>query len=215
MVKLAKDLRKKDYIVRILGEGSAGGNITHPAAVRDPINTVFSILKLLLYKDMFKTWCDKSGQEGSYQDNYNLKDIITTLPSFITTSSYDDRAIMQIATEDHTLLKKKYEEIYLLEWEKQKNYLKDNFDIHSWREVNYETTAEKFGFGPTFRSGFQRGGLKILFANEEGKETDYIWMRGSGTEPVFRILADCTGNDSKRETWFLDWHRSMIEKADK
>ncbi len=215
VVNLAQDLREQGYIVRILGEGSNGGNITHPAAVRDPINTVFSILKLLLFKDLFRIWNEKSGNLNSYKDSYGIKDILTTLPPFTSTSAYNDRAIMRITTDDHTLLKKRYEEVFLLEWEKQKDYLKENFGIHSWREVNYETTAEKFGFGPTFRSGLQNGGLKIIFSDKEGKDTDYIWMRGSGTEPVFRILADCTGNDSKREAWLLDWHRSMIEKADK
>ena len=215
VVNLAQDLRKQGYIVRILGEGSNGGNITHPAAVRDPINTVFSILKLLLFKDLFKKWSEKSGNSDSYIDTYGIKDILATLPLFTTTSAYNDSAIMRISTNDHILLKQRYEEIFLIEWDNQKVYLKKNFGISSWREVNYEIKDEKTGFGPTFRSGLQKGGLKIIFSDEEGRDTDYIWMRGSGTEPVFRILADCTGNDSKRETWLLGWHRSMIEKADK
>ena len=215
VVNLAQDLRKQGYIVRILGEGSNGGNITHPAAVRDPINTVFSILKLLLFKDLFKKWSEKSGNSNSYIDSYGIKDILATLPLFTTTSAYNDSAIMRISTNDHILLKQRYEEIFLIEWDNQKVFLKKNFGISSWREVNYEIKDEKTGFGPTFRSGLQKGGLKIIFSDEEGRDTDYIWMRGSGTEPVFRILADCTGNDSKRETWLLGWHRSMIEKADK
>ncbi|MCK5201602.1 MAG: hypothetical protein KAR21_24780, partial [Spirochaetales bacterium] len=214
VVNLAQDLRKQGYIVRILGEGSNGGNITHPAAVRDPINTVFSILKLLLFKDLFKKWSEKSGNSNSYIDSYGIKDILATLPLFTTTSAYNDSAIMRISTNDHILLKQRYEEIFLIEWDNQKVFLKKNFGISSWREVNYEIKDEKTGFGPTFRSGLQKGGLKIIFSDEEGRDTDYIWMRGSGTEPVFRILADCTGNNSKREKWLLDWHRTMIEKAD-
>ena len=66
-----------------------------------------------------------------------------------------------------------------------------------------------------FRSGLEKGGLKIIFSNKEGLDTDYIWMRGSGTEPVFRVLADCMGKNTKREEWLLKWHRSMIERADK
>lgn len=215
VVNLAQDLRDQGYIVRILGEGSNGGNITHPAAVRDPINTVFSIIKLMLFKDLFRIWSEKSGHLDNYNDSYGIKDILTTLPSFTTTSAYDDRAIMRITTNDHILLKQRYEDIFLTEWDKQKIYLEENFGIYSWREINYEIKDEKTGFGPTFRSGLQKGGLKIIFSDKEGRDTDYIWMRGSGTEPVFRILADCTGNDSKRETWLLDWHRFMIEKADK
>ncbi len=215
VVNLAHDLREKGYLVRILGEGSNGGNITHPAAVRDPINTVFSILKLLLFKDLFKIWMKKSDQLKRYKESYGIQDILSTLPSFRTTSAYDDRAIMRITTDDHSILKQRYENIFLSEWENKKSYLLENFGIYSWKEINYEVKIEKTGFGPSFRSGLQTGGLKIVFSDDNGIDTDYIWMRGSGTEPVFRILADCTSNNSKRETWLLDWHRSMIEKADK
>ena len=215
VVNLAHDLREQGYLVRILGEGSNGGNITHPAAVRDPINTVFSILKLLLFKDLFKIWCKKSDQSDNYKENFGIKDILSTLPPFTTTSAYDDRAIMRITSNDHSILKQRYEDIFLSEWESKKSYLSESFGIYSWREINYEIKDEKTGFGSDFRSGLQTGGLKIVFSDREGIDTDYIWMRGSGTEPIFRILADCTGNDSRREAWLLDWHRSIIERADK
>ncbi|MBO7094292.1 MAG: hypothetical protein J6W33_05255, partial [Spirochaetia bacterium] len=45
VVNLAAKLRKQGYTVRFLGEGSNGGNITHPATVRDPLNTIISIIK--------------------------------------------------------------------------------------------------------------------------------------------------------------------------
>ncbi len=219
VVNLAKELRKKGYLVRILGEGSNGGNITYPAAVRDPINTVFSVIKLILFKDLFKLWCKLSGQEDNYmtkyKSGYGISDVLATLPSFTTTSAYNDNAIMKITTSDHRKLKKNYEEIFLKDWDQKKDILKEDFEILSWREVNYEIQDEKTGFGQNFRSGMEKGGLKIIFSGKDGIDTDYIWMRGSGTEPVFRILADCIGNDPKREEWLLKWHRSMIERADK
>ena len=87
--------------------------------------------------------------------------------------------------------------------------------FYNYREINYEGENETNGFGSEYRSGLETGGLKIIFSDTNGKDTDFIWMRGSGTEPVFRILADCSGSDNKRETWLLNWHRSMIEIADK
>ena len=48
VVNRAAELRAQNYTVRILGEGSNGGNITHPASVRDPLNTIFAILKFFL-----------------------------------------------------------------------------------------------------------------------------------------------------------------------
>ncbi len=215
VVNLAKSLRKKGYRVRILGEGSNGGNITFPASVRDPINTIFSIVKLLLFKDLFEVWCSKSGNSHLYRDNYGIRDIIESLPSFTTTSAYDNRAIMKINSADHALLKKRYEEIFPLEWEKNKLFLKETFGICGWKEINYEGEEEKSGFGPAFRSGSEKGGLKIIFSDAAGEDTDYIWMRGSGTEPVFRILADCKGNNPEREEWLLKWQRTIIEKADR
>ena len=44
VVNLAREIRSQGYTVRILGEGSNGGTITYPAAVRDPLNTIFALL---------------------------------------------------------------------------------------------------------------------------------------------------------------------------
>lgn len=221
VVTLAQTLRESGYTVRILGEGSNGGNITHPAKVRDPINTVFSLLKILLYKipgtehDLFRLWCSLSGREEKYTESYTLSDVIETLPEYVTTNAYEKRAIMRIDSTDHGALKARYEKVFIKEWESKRDFLKKEFDIYSWKEVNYEGINAVVGTGSKYRSGKETGGLKIIFSDKNGEETDYIWMRGSGTEPVFRILADCTGTDKKREDWLLNWHRQMIEKADK
>ncbi|MDD3822811.1 MAG: phosphoglucomutase, partial [Sphaerochaetaceae bacterium] len=60
-----------------------------------------------------------------------------------------------------------------------------------------------------------RGGLKIIFADRLGNDSDFIWMRGSGTEPVFRIMADASGNDRSRHDYLLAWQRSLVESADR
>ncbi len=221
VVNLAEKLRKDGYTVRILGEGSNGGNITHPAKVRDPVNTLYAILKLLLYKDsssgknLFKLWCELSGSEDKYRDKFSLQDIIDTLPKFVTTSAYEKQAVMKIETKDHRILKERYESVFLKEWDKKREYLGKRFGITNWKEINYEGTEAKTGTGSEFRTGRATGGLKIIFTDSKGRETDYIWMRGSGTEPVFRVLADCEGEDTEREKWLLNWHREMIKQADK
>ncbi len=53
VVQLADQLRDKGYTVRLLGEGSNGGNITHPSKVRDPLNTLVSLIKLLTSETLF------------------------------------------------------------------------------------------------------------------------------------------------------------------
>jgi phosphoglucomutase len=39
-------------------------------------------------------------------------------------------------------------------------------------------------------------------------------MRGSGTEPVFRVMADVKGTDMKKEQELLQWQRRMVLEAD-
>jgi len=47
VVSCAEKLRAQGWIVRILGEGSNGGNITYPSKVRDPLSTLGSMIRLL------------------------------------------------------------------------------------------------------------------------------------------------------------------------
>lgn len=232
VVTLATRLRREGYRVRILGEGSNGGNITHPSTVRDPINTLFSLIKLLRLppgnsgKTLFQLWMDKKREhQGKTEGNASfdsssvpafpaLKEIIQSLPPYATTNAFEPEAKLGINTSDQALLKKRWEEIFLREWEEKKDHLKNHFGFDSWEEINYEGSQEKHGFGPEYRSGREKGGLKMLFKDEEELPRGFIWMRGSGTEPVFRILADYRGGDREKEGELLAWQREMVQKAD-
>ncbi|MDR1839864.1 MAG: phosphatidylglycerol lysyltransferase [Treponema sp.] len=222
VVGLARRLRKEGYVVRILGEGSAGGNITHPSAVRDPLNTVLAIVKLLSVRSfsdksgLFEIWCRCSGQMEKYRDDFNLADIIESLPKFATTPAYSKDAVLRIKTPDHGVLKDRYQQIFLREWENQKDELKTRFGFYGWEAIAYNGMDEKRSLSRFGDAG--RGGLKINFLNKEGKAAAYIWMRGSGTEPVFRIMADVESHkeeDSQIEKFLLEWQSRMIKDADK
>lgn len=220
VVNLATQKRREGYKVRILGEGSNGGNITHPAAVRDPLNTISAIMKLLMLTSedgvpgLFEIWCQKSNQMDKYKDSFTLSDVIKTLPQYVTTSAYEDRAILKIKSESHAVLKENYEKIFLKEWELKKEELKSRFGITQWLELNTEGTDEKIGMGHQTRSGAQTGGLKIRLEDSEGNASAYLWMRGSGTEPVFRVLVDSKSDSLDKEAYLLKWHTQMIKEAD-
>lgn len=215
VVNLARRLRKEGYIVRILGEGSNGGNITHPSAVRDPLSTVFAAAKLLCLEGPFQLWLKVSGQSGGAGGNRTtLAGVLQSLPKFITTSAYEPEAIMRIRTTDHAVVKANYETVFTAAWTEKKSELKRKYGIVSWQEINTEGTEERYGFGPEYRTGRENGGLKIQFYCVEGRPIAYIWMRGSGTEPVFRVLADVEGDRREMERELLYWHREMIEAAD-
>ena len=197
VVNLAAKLRKQGYTVRFLGEGSNGGNITHPATVRDPLNTIISIIK-------YASLTGRSWEE-----------MIADLPQFRTTSTDDALAKMKISCTDHGALKLQYEDVFRAEWEAKKQELADRFGITSWREINTIGTESYVGVGAEARKAGVKGGLKILFSNREGKDIAFIWMRGSGTEPVFRILADIESSNPDDERYLINWQHHLVEEADK
>ncbi|MDR2103721.1 MAG: phosphatidylglycerol lysyltransferase [Treponema sp.] len=218
VVSLARKLREQGYRVRILGEGSAGGNITHPAAVRDPINTAAALVKLLTLrsvdtkKGLFELWCSLSDKTEFYRPDFSLSDVIASLPAFITTGAYTPEALLRVKTADHSLLKSRYQRVFLREWEERKESLRLRYGICGWEAAAYIGTEEKRGLADFGEAG--RGGLRIIFTNKAGNETAAIWMRGSGTEPVFRILADTEGSDKRTERDLIEWQHRMVTEAD-
>jgi phosphoglucomutase len=222
VVGLARKLREEGFIVRILGEGSAGGNITHPSAVRDPINTVLAIVKLLSVRStegrpgLFEHWCRLSGY--AYREDFSLSDIIASLPPFESTPAYSPDAVLRIKTKDHSLLKDRYQQIFLREWEGRKDEFKTRCGFCSWQAIAYNGLAEKRDISRFGEAG--KGGLKINFLDGEGRAAAYIWMRGSATEPVFRIMADVECLPERKSAWerlerdLLLWQRRMIMEAD-
>ncbi|GHV78064.1 phosphoglucomutase [Spirochaetia bacterium] len=218
VVGLARRLREQGYTVRILGEGSAGGNITHPSAVRDPINTVLSLIKLLTIrsegdrKGFFELWCDLSDQAETYRPDFTLADIIAALPAFVTTGAYTPEALLQVHTTDHGLLKSRYQQVFLREWEARKASLLLRYGITGWEAAAYKGMEEKRGITDFSVAG--RGGLKVSFINKAGHASACIWMRGSGTEPVFRVMADVAGSDKRIERALIEWQRTMVREAD-
>jgi phosphoglucomutase len=218
VVGLARKLRERGYTVRILGEGSAGGTITHPSAVRDPMDTLLALVKLLTVrsqgdkKGFFELWCDLSDKAETYRPDFSLSDIIAALPAFVTTGSYTPEAALQVSCPDHGLLKDRYQRIFLRDWEERKGQLKSRYGISGWEAAAYTGQEEKRGLSRFGDAG--RGGLRIIFTNEGGREIAVLWMRGSGTEPVFRIMADTEGSDKRLERDLIEWQRRMVQEAD-
>jgi phosphoglucomutase len=218
VVGLARKLREKGYTVRILGEGSNGGAIIHPAAVRDPINTIFSLVKLLSVRSregrpgFFEIWCDLSEQAETWQPNFSLGDIIASLPAFVSTPTSSPESQIQVRSRDHGALKDRYQELFLRDWEERKELLKTRYGIRGWEAVAYNGTEERRGISRFGEAG--RGGLKINFLNSAGIPAACIWMRGSATEPVFRIMADVEGSDKRMERNLIEWQRRLVTEAD-
>ncbi|MDR0290350.1 MAG: phosphatidylglycerol lysyltransferase [Treponema sp.] len=217
VVGLARRLREEGWPVRIWGEGAAGGNITHPSAVRDPLHTVLALTKLLCLRTengkpgLFELWCKASGQAEKYHAAFDLGDIIATLPPFVTTGAYSQEAVLNVTTADHGALKSRYQAIFLREWEERKDELKSRYGIYGWEAAAYNGMEERKGIGNFGEAG--KGGLKICFTDNEGTAIASIWMRGSATEPVFRIMAD--GPQQQIERDLIEWQSRMTIAADR
>ena len=222
VVGLARQLRERGYQVRILGEGSNGGVITHPASVRDPLNTVTAILKLLYLPDSaagtatvpgpYRLWLERSGQADEYHPEFALCDVLASLPRFATTSVFEDRAALHVRTRDHGALKNAYEPLFRASWPALAAALAPALGPLTWKARYSAGTAEMDLHGRFGDSG--SGGLKIVLVDSSGAEAGFLWMRGSGTEPVFRIMADVRGSDMGLEALLLERHAALVREAD-
>ena len=213
VVNLAREKRQQGYTVRILGEGSNGGTITYPAAVRDPLNTIFALLKLLMMREsgLYEMWCTKSNQK--YNPDFTLTDVIASLPVYTTTGVSEPRAVLKVKTTDHAKLKANFQKAFEADWKKKASDLKKKYGIETWEAVITKGTVETRGVKDFSES--QKGGLKIIFKDKDSKPVAFIWMRGSGTEPVFRIMCDVKGDKPDMEKALLEWETELIKKADK
>ncbi|MDR3324801.1 MAG: phosphatidylglycerol lysyltransferase [Spirochaetaceae bacterium] len=220
VVALAQHLRDRGYIVRILGEGAAGGNITHPSAVRDPLSTVTALVKLWAIRrgaggrrrGFFEIWSERCGRGKSYADDFTLADVIESLPPFVTTNAYAPEAALAIASNDHSALKERYQTIFEREWELKKDVLQKKYAIAGYFASGFNGPDERCPI-KDWRS-VKKGGLKITFYDEAGVCAASLWMRGSGTENVFRVMADVDGNKPELERELLAWQRKMVQEAD-
>jgi phosphoglucomutase len=216
VVGLAAAMREKGYIVRILGEGSNGGNITHPSAVRDPLATLVALLKLLLVRGergragLFEIWARRSG--ARFRPDFGISEVLASLPAFATTSVFEDRAALKVRSADHAALKARYATIFEREWEARKAELQRRLGVVSWEAFATNGQAERRVGADFAASG--RGGLRVSLADASGRPLAFVWMRGSGTESVFRVMADAEGGRPEDEEYLLAWHTAMVREAD-
>jgi len=210
VISLANEMTKQGYNTRILGEGSNGGAIIPPSLVRDPINTLFALLKFFLIKheniSLFNYWLKANGKKEV--EHFSFSDIVKSLPCYATTPVASERAVLKCKIEDYKAFKLTFQKIFLNEWQKKCDELKNAYGIVSYRAFAYvgkETIEVTNDFSLT-----NKGGLKIIFYGENEEKIAFIWMRASGTEPVFRIMADIKNASEDDEKMLVEWEKKMI-----
>ena len=201
VVSLAAEKRRAGWQVRVAGEGPNGGNIIHPSRVRDPLNTLVTLIKLLGSKENFKKVTNLSTRAS-------LSGALAMLPLRTITEISSPEAKLSIKDGDLSRVKTNYLNRLPSEFASRKEVLNKEFKIYSYRVEQTE--------GIKLRVGAERplqGGLKVLFLNKEGQASDFIWMRSSRTEPFLRIIADAQGTHQRRHDYLLAWQRELILKS--
>ncbi|BCR21452.1 phosphoglucomutase [Borrelia sp. HM] len=206
LIEMADLLRNKGLIVKIFGEGSNGGNIIYPARVRDPLTTVFSIIKLLKIKQLYKIWCTLS--HNTYNEDYTLNDILNTINFYCNVEVSSEQAMLKINVKNQEILKSNYEKLLRKELKHNNNIFLQQLSIHSYEIINYEGITQN-----NIRTGDSSGGLKVLLKNQTNDIVASLWMRGSKTEPIFRVLSEVTYEHKNLLTSLLKFNKNLIQAA--
>lgn len=209
VVQRGQELRADGYCVPIVGEGSNGGIISHPCKVRDPMNTLLSLARLLSDEKLF--------QKVTRLQNSKLSIAlaIRSLEKRTITGSFSSKGKLNIKCDDHGLLKDAYEKHFAASFTKRKEELLEKYGIESYSIEQTEGTVVRHGGGRENRTSPYRGGYKVLLHDTQQRITDFMWMRGSGTEKIFRVMVDAQGDNQGRHDYLLAWHHSLIQAADK
>lgn len=207
VVTLSASLRSRGYTCRVCGEGSNGGNITYPAKVRDPLNSLMTFAKLWSVDGLYAFLMEKLGKHP--EDTPSLSSLVDALPSYMTTSAFSSDAVMHIRSTDYNRLKAEYEKLLSSEIDRM---MEGRFS--SWEERQYEGSEESIGMGTEYRAPDSTGGLKVQFYGSDGKAEAYLWLSKSRTEPVIRTMVDIKGSDKSLHDTLLEWQHSLVERAD-
>ncbi len=212
VVNLAREKRNLSYSVRILGEGSNGGNITYPSSVRDPLSSVFALIKLLAIKELSYLWYKNCGRENLWNENLTLSDLLESLPEYTTTGVSEERALLYVKAQDKGQLKEKFKILFEKEFIQRQNELKEKYLIEKYDAVLTNGTKEVKAADSWNNAS---GGLKVRFFDDSENQLAFIWMRPSGTESVFRVMCDVKGKNASMEKDLLEWETKLIYQADK
>lgn len=209
----ADELKAQGYSVPISGEGSNGGNILNGGTVRDPLMTLLSLLKFsqtrnkhglsALQRCLIKNNLESHSKVTPWELGFQL------LPAWHTTDAFEGDALMPVPKIEHEQLKQNYEQNLAQHFEKHPDFWTSK-GVTKLDFFSNEGTANISG--PGGRPPQSKGGLQIFLINEKGDKLGFLWMRGSGTEPVFRLVVDWFGSHADYLELFR-LHRELIQQS--
>ena len=213
VLAMAKAMKAKGYAVPISGEGSNGGNILDGGTVRDPLMTLLSLLKFSQAKtESGKTAADHCIEKSKLQFPDQVspwEKSFALLPNWNTTDAFEGDALMPVPKVEHEVLKTQYEKLLGEHFEGQPQFWKSK-GIASLKFVNNEGIQNIRG--PGGRPAPGKGGLQVFLCDEHEHAIGFLWMRGSGTEPVFRVVVDWKGPEDQYKL-LLELQRDLMARS--
>lgn len=208
VLALAKHLREEGYTVPLSGEGSNGGSILHPSTVRDPMMTLLALLRFSCLKDENGETALRRFARRTNCKATSIPEMLNCLPVWKTTDAFDSDALMPVPKVPHESLKRNWEGLVMKHFEEEPLFW-ESLGVKSVSIVSYE--GSRMITGPGGRPEPGKGGIAARFMGEN-RNLGFFWMRGSGTEPVFRLVVNW-GGDPAVYPRLLQLHRSLISKA--
>ncbi len=145
--------------------------------------------------------------------------LYSLLPVWHTTPVTAPEAKIEVGAIAHADLKSRMEHLLPSTVDAAIRLLEPVGAASHWEIRNFEGTTCRIGAGERDPEGDGTGGFAVWFYDENRKPFAFTWMRGSRTEPLFRVISDVRGipRDPPKSEAVLEslhsWFRSMIRTA--
>lgn len=145
--------------------------------------------------------------------------LYSLLPVWHTTPVTAPEAKIEVGTIAHADLKTRLENLLPGRVDAAIRLLRPVAEADRWEIRNFEGTACRIGAGERDPAGDGTGGFAVWFYDGRGKPFAFSWMRGSRTEPLFRVISDVRGipADPAASGAVLEslhsWFRSLIRAS--
>ncbi|NIZ40080.1 hypothetical protein PVA45_00910 [Entomospira entomophila] len=204
----AKHLRDQGLNIPIAGEGSNGGTIIYPSTVRDPLTTVLALLNVLFLSHNMGSALVLLQQKLKVSPAaWGVADLIDHLPQYATTSVVASDSLIQIKKTPFSL-KQRYLELLQQAWPQwQTDYTR--VSLHSFAVIHYEGIEQHAHLKEP-----ALGGMRVHLCDRDSNVIVALWLRGSKTEPVLRLMVDCKAPYDQDVMYWHALHRELILQAD-
>ena len=220
VLKLVTKKCQEGYFIPVAGEGSNGGCLINPSKVRDPLSSIFSILKLLFLRNSqeqslleiaFNTLNINIDLLKNQLPKFIITNLISHLSSYQSTSVFEEEALIKVKTTNQSIFKNTFEDLFEITFKNKYLEMKKEYQFETYEFINFEGSEMKIG--KRNRTLNASGGLMILFQNALNQKVGFLWFRASKTEPVYRISSEIKGNEKSRKK-LLTFLRELLILTD-